>query len=247
MKLERTRFGGFSRPVKRQVELDRGQEGQLSGIRGKVDAPQLEEGERLVVTIGVADLEKDSAAVAAIYSQDDIIIHLAGVAPSMLDEKKYQDLRNEYGTLIAATADGVKGYYGRHQDEILYVAKTKDGKVVGAVTSQPEGVGVTIVNVGRLVVDRDHRRLGVARKLVEKVRDEAFGNPQITQIGAAILHDVDKSGVAFLFFSDLGFKLTGQVEQTCISWNPETDSFQNRGSWRIALHRNPNGISKNSM
>lgn len=200
--------------------------------------PEREDLIGLEITIEVADLERDSQAVAEIYSQESVICHLAGVAPGMLDEERYQELRDKYGPLIAATSEGVEGYYEKHTDETLYVARTKDGKVVGVVTSQPEGVGVTIVNVGRLAVDENYRIRGIARKLVEKVRDEAFANPQITQIGGAILQEVDQSGVAFLFFSSLGFKLTGQVSQTCISWDPKTNDFLNRGSLRIALHRN---------
>jgi len=200
--------------------------------------PEREDLAGLGITIEIADLERDSQAVAEIYSQDSVISHLAGVAPGMLNEERYLELREKYGPLIAATSEGVKGYYEKHTDETLYVAKTKDGKVVGVVTSQPEGVGVTIVNVGRLAVDEGHRRQGIAKKLVDKVRDEAFKNPQITQIGAAILQEAHESNVAFLFFSSLGFKLTGQVSETCISWNPETNDFLNRGSWRIALHRN---------
>ena len=229
------------------IELDKGQEGRPPGIGDDIDASRLKEGERLAVTIEVADLEKDSAAVAAIYSQDDIIIHLAGVAPGMLDEKKYQDLRNEYGPLIAATADGVKGYYRRHQDEVLYVAKTDDRKVVGVVTSQPPGVGVRIVTVGRLGVDTDYRRSGVARKLVERVRDEAFKNPNISQIDAAILilGGPEDSGGALSFFRKLGFTGITEASDTCISWSPKVNDFVGTGSFRLSLPRN--GIIRNSL
>lgn len=192
----------------------------------------------LGITIEIADLERDSQAVAEIYSQDSITSHLAGVAPGMLNEERYQELRETYGPLIAATSEGVKGYYTKHTDETLYVAKTKGGKVVGVVTSQPEGVGVTIVNVGRLAVHENYIKRGIATKLVEKVRDEAskITSPRTTQIGAAILREVDNSDVTFLFFSSLGFKLTGQVDKTCISWDPAAKDFLNRGSWRMALH-----------
>ena len=200
-------------------------EGQESGALG--------------ITIETADLERDAEAVARIFSQPSVIPHLSGVTPQMLDETTYKTIREQYNIpILAATREGVRGYYRRNRGERLLVARDdKSGNVIGTVTLQSQGLGVTAFMIGRLAVDENNRRRHIGRDLVIRACDMALANETITQIDASVILGIEGDEAAQRLFRNLGFISSAELQGRALSWDSDRSDFAVKSVLRMGVYR----------
>lgn len=210
------------------------------------DLPERKDLAGLGITIEIADLERDSEAVARIFSQRSVTPHLSGVTPQMLDEREYQRLRRQYNVpILAATPEGVRGYYRRNRGEKLLVAKDRSGNVVGTTTLQVEGSGVLALMVAKLAVEdavdenkkEKYRRRHTGRDLVVKACDMAFGNPHISHVDAAVIVGIEGDEAPLNLFRKLGFDIDSTRQERALSWDPDLNQFLVKPVVRMAVYR----------
>lgn len=154
-----------------------------------------------------ADPSKDIGFVRNLYVSPEVIEHLAGITPKDTGEK-------------------IKKYYLEHPNYRLLIAELPRGGAVGTLTISPEE-GLRSVKFGRVAVQNDFRKKGVARELLKSGLSLAFssleeGGMGCEQVLLAVIQDVNGYEFAEKAFQKAGFNYLGpRFFSRCDGWDNE--------------------------
>lgn len=197
--------------------------------------------------------EKDIEAVTAIWAEEDVIPHLASVAPELSprDFKKFRAKLPELmpnvpvdpNEVIIATKKEV-GEYLKSKDPSksrLLIAQSVGPKpeVLGTVLVEKPGGGITYVSVAKLAVSEKARRKGVGSALIKSAT--AFGLGKVEDGGwaysgaSAGIIQVAGSEKPQTLFQRNRYQVQATRPNGCISWDFETDKFVSRDVLLVIL------------
>ena len=192
------------------------------------------------IEIRYANLERDAARIAEIFSQPSAIEHISGMAPtertSEVNVKRYAE-KYPHLNIVIATEQGIKDFYKgcnnfEENNTTLLVAVDKAlDQIVGTVTvERPTAPGLTYASISRLAVDEDFRGRGTGRKLLETASalallpKEQGGYGQFgAQVG--IIQHVDGYQVPQKMFQEQGYRIIGNPVENCVSWSNKSRRF----------------------
>lgn len=189
-----------------------------------------------------ADLERDISAVASLFNQPSVMEHLAGIAPAVtprdIDVKKFRIKNPQFGILIA-TEQEIKQYYVESTRSKLLVATDADSKVVGTVTVETPGMGLTFGGVSRIAVSDEVRGQGVGRKLLKAANAFIFSKPKDGGLGClasqAGIIKVRGQEIPLGLFGSEGYRQGSELKDNCKSWSNEENKFVNRSVIPVRL------------
>jgi len=201
------------------------------------------------VEIRFAEIEKDAAAIAKIFSEPGVIEHLAGVAPAMTKRnirefrKKIQqympDITLTNIPILIATADELKSSYSNPNSRELLVA-VRDGEIVGTITIEKGGEGMLWGQVSRTAVSESEKGQGRIRKgqgtgtrLLQAANNRMFNELGYRGASAGIIRGVKDDHIPLHTFENAGYRLAGSQSDICLGWSVAEDMFVYRNSVRV--------------
>ncbi|MBI2430875.1 MAG: GNAT family N-acetyltransferase [Candidatus Levybacteria bacterium] len=213
-------------------------EGEPIGIQPiSGGAPDETEALRRGVELRVGDFERDAEPLARLYSHPDIIGHLAGVAPMDATDEEIKRVRRRYPnlTFFIATPEGIRDFYEKNPHLDLIVAQNADGGIIGSVTVEKPGLGLTVATLARLAVDPQERGRGVGDLLVVQGCEYIFASSRegglgYTQARANVIKDVEGYQRALSVFVKHGFGGVMEFSDSCASWDSSQGRFISRGA-----------------
>lgn len=226
---------------------------------------------RKPIEVRLADLEKDAEAIASIFNNPDVIVHLAGVAPAVSDRKidrfraniaKYipslkelpeEQLKKIADQIIIATPAEIKAFYAKFPNIEAYVA-VANGKVVGTVSLEtPVHPGDRMGIISKLAISPDApsvgnstRGKGIGKKLIQFLNNRMFDPKQLGLDGATatIMQRVEGELAPKHLFEDEGYESTGGAGRH-LGWDTEQKIFVPRSfSTMQRLEKKASGASK---
>lgn len=182
------------------------------------------------VEVRFGDPQRDAPRLLELFTQPSTIEHLAGISPS---------------TTVDEIRDLFKG------GDVLFIAVTPSGLIIGTVTVERPPFGVNAVNVKRLAVDKEYRRLakkgsreiGVGRKLVKAAnafifQGRAEGGLGCVQARASVILNVANDWIPQRLFGQEGYIRGAQTtEKTTNAWDSRLNKFVGRFAQQMTLDR----------
>lgn len=220
-------------------------EGESIGIQPvKGGAPDETEAISRGIELRPGDFETDAELLARLYSHPDVIGHLAGVAPMQATDEEIRRAHRRYPnlTFFIATPEGVREFYEKNPHLDLVVAQNVDGNIVGSVTVEKPGLGLTVATLSRLAVDSQERGHGIGDLLVVQGCAYVFTLPKegglgYTQARANVIKDVEGYQRALAVFVKHGFEGVMEFSDSCASWEPSQGRFVSRGAMWTRLYK----------
>jgi hypothetical protein len=217
-------------------------------IIARSDAGVQERLSKARVEIRLADLDRDAAKIANLFSQPSIIGHLSGIAPSRFVADKWNRIFEEQNTFIVpATPEGIKDLYesynnnGLDSKKVLLVAENKE-QIVGTVAVvKYTDPGLTYHIISQLDVDQYQRRRGIGRKLL-RTADALIFLPRnmggLGGVGAETgVIGINEGGFVGDMFKHEGYRSIGTQRDFCVSWDRRAREFPFRDSDRFQITR----------
>lgn len=196
-----------------------------------------------IIEVRLADLEKDAAAIAQIFSEPGIIEHLSGVAPAMTKrniktfrlniKEKMPDITLTDIPILIARPEEIKAVYSDTRSRELLVAVDEKDKVVGTITVEKGGVGILWGQVSRLAVSENAKGKGIGTKLLQAADNRMFNELGYRGASAGIIRGINGDGIPFHLFEKEGYFGTGTQKDICLGWSNEEDKFVYRNSLRV--------------
>lgn len=182
------------------------------------------------IEVRFGDPLRDAPRLLELFTQPSTIEHLAGISPS---------------TTVEEIRDLFKG------GDVLLIAETPSGRIIGTVTVERPPFGVNAVNVKRLAVDKEYRRLarkgsreiGVGRRLVKAANAFIFegrekGGLGCVQARASVIIDVANDWIPQRLFGQEGYVRGAQTtEKTTKAWDVRRGKFVGRYAQQMTLDR----------
>lgn len=183
------------------------------------------------IEVRFGDPQRDAPRLLELFTQPSTIEHLAGISPS---------------TTVDEICDLFKG------GDALLIAVTPSGSIIGTVTVETRlPFGVNAVNVKRLAVDEEYRRLakkgsreiGVGRRLVKAanafiLQDREEGGLGCVQARASVIINVANDWIPQRLFGQEGYVRGSQTtEKTTNAWDMRLGKFVGRYAQQMTLDR----------
>lgn len=216
-------------------------------------APDRSRRERLdlsSVEIRYANIEQDAAGIAQIWSRDEIVEHMSGMAPMRrteagLNVEAYSRNHPQYH-IAFATEKGIKELYRNIENNpyvYLILAEDKSTKeILGTIeVALATATGLATAAIGKWAstrpgIGRSLLRSGHAVILTERDREKEFAYKRVI---AGIIKDVDSSDRPRRIFEKVGYRQLAVQEDNCVGWNVKKQRFELRDTWLMAWENIP--------
>jgi len=177
----------------------------LQPVRSHVDVTsQAREGiDSRRVEVRLGDPRTDAPRLLELFQQPSTIEHIAGIKPDTSVKEILQLYRGS---------------------DVLLTAETPEGKIIGTITVQRPGFGTNFGSLARIAVDENHRRQGVAKKLVKAANAVLFSSEELggfdcKQGRAAVILGVAGYWKAQDLFESEGYIRGAEIEESTKGWD----------------------------
>jgi hypothetical protein len=188
------------------------------------------------------NLERDAAAIAAIWGDEDVREHLAGMAPHpSKTTHNLERYRSKFGKdIIIPVREEILKKFSNPNYVIIVAEDKSSSEVIGVVAMNIiMGAGIRSPMIEKLAVLKKARGKGVAKGLVKSATADVFtrkdkeGNYMYSTASAGIIL-TEGSEVAQRVFRTERYDVRHTAYENCVSWDNEEGRFVDRDTLNIA-------------